>query len=390
MRPFTPKLGFFQPLAASAPIFNEIAALGNVAAAGPTYNASANERNVIPITVPTGGIWIKRFRIRMAGVAAGDKLRAVVYEAPLATTSRLVRYGKDVTLVSGDANNLVDLWLTPNQTPIYLAAGNYMIGVHGSGTSDFQCIGSGAANQYNAQANAFDLSPMYAFGTISSFASQILLQAPYALTSGPAPVQIRSVIGSANTNSAGRLITLPAGSRAGDRIFMDVHSAWDVSSITGITGWTALNTNVGTQWNGRIYTKILTSGDITTGGVTVNFSGNHGSYISLIVMVGNCGIRYTTASRVSTNFTSIPLSTDSSPQVGDTVVWIGTGRSVSGVIVTSDRGQHMTPYSATTNASGRIFYEDSLTVGGVLTATFSFAGVTQNGGGCGVLVLYPL
>ena len=94
-------------------------------------------------------------------------------------------------------------------------------------------------------------------------------QLPYGLPTA-APVMRGTT--AHTTTGASQAMALPAGTVAGDLAVLAVFGGNGVSGITNITGWTSYLTGTGGHWNTQVYTKILTSGDITAASVTVSFS----------------------------------------------------------------------------------------------------------------------
>ena len=92
-----------------------------------------------------------------------------------------------------------------------------------------------------------------------------------------------STIGSFSQNPN---VALPSGSAAGDTILLESghETARSISSFSGITGWTEVPAGAAniTGWRQRIYTKVLTAGDVTAGSVTVNFDAA-GGYSDMIL-----------------------------------------------------------------------------------------------------------
>lgn len=117
-----------------------------------------------------------------------------------------------------------------------------------------------------------------------------------------------------NSNTA--TIALPAGTIAGDVVFLFASSGWNVGNVAG---WTVFDNQTGSNTNGAILAKVMTAADITAGSVTVAFGGSYYGIIALVTIIGTTmsGVRGLTAVRSSSGVTtltfpsSVPfLSTD--------------------------------------------------------------------------------
>ena len=83
-----------------------------------------------------------------------------------------------------------------------------------------------------------------------------------------------------NVNS----ITLPVGTVVNDVVVILTSSDWQVSSIP--TGWTQLDIQIGSNTNGAVYAKEMTSADITAGLVTLNYGGSNDGVIAAVTIEG--------------------------------------------------------------------------------------------------------
>lgn len=90
-----------------------------------------------------------------------------------------------------------------------------------------------------------------------------------ANTAGTPPTIRGSAIQNGNANAY--TVTFPGGAAAGDLAVLFIHHGWNTSSTP--SGWSVLSSNPGTNVNGYVYYKTLSSGDISTGSVTINFAG---------------------------------------------------------------------------------------------------------------------
>jgi hypothetical protein len=118
----------------------------------------------------------------------------------------------------------------------------------------------------------------------------------------------------------------PTGSVAGDRAVIIAGHGWNVSGPSP-GGWTQLDLQSGTNWNGAAYTKLLSSTDISNGFVRMFFGGSYAGAVGGVVFVGATGgIRTDNASRNGSGSTSRTVTTDSTPQAGDYAIAFGSAR----------------------------------------------------------------
>lgn len=89
-------------------------------------------------------------------------------------------------------------------------------------------------------------------------------------------------------SSAGSYVaTLPTGTIVGDVALLFVGGGYGVSSTPLYpAGWTQLDNQQGSNWNGAVFGKVMTSFDIFVGNVTVTNAGSFDSVVGLITFVG--------------------------------------------------------------------------------------------------------
>jgi hypothetical protein len=136
------------------------------------YPATINELNAIPVTVPTGGAYIQKFVLGIFAATNGDLVRPVIYNSSGTAPSTLVAYGPNATITTGMTT--IDL---PFSSTVFLAAGNYWFAVHGSGASDWQCLGSGSPSRYTS--DTFADGPPATWTGGGTFGTYVRVSAPY-------------------------------------------------------------------------------------------------------------------------------------------------------------------------------------------------------------------
>lgn len=167
-------------------------------------------------------------------------------------------------------------------------------------------------------------------------------------------------------------ISFPAGTVAGDLAVLCVGSQ---NSISTPTGWTLQTTTAPSFWAGGIYTKVLTSGDITTGTVTANSTGD--SVATIATFIGStAGIRETPSDPGSGTGTTHSVSTSSGVLSTDSALYFASNRG-SGAL-TFSRGTLKQQGNNGSAASACLYYE-AISAAGVVTAVSSYPSYNPSG-----------
>jgi hypothetical protein len=162
-------------------------------------------------------------------------------------------------------------------------------------------------------------------------------------------------------------ITLPAGSIAGDFAVLFVGGGY--SPVTP-SGWTAINgPTSASNWNGGVFIKSLTSGDITTGSVTVSMGGNFDAYLAMASLTGVTA-SLVSASQNSGGSASVVLPYTGIAGAADVALYFGSNRANS--TNTVSRGSSQQAGTDGANASGCL-YAETLSSSSLPSATFSYS-----------------
>jgi hypothetical protein len=122
-------------------------------------------------------------------------------------------------------------------------------------------------------------------------------------------------------------ISLPAGTAVGDLVVLFVGQGNNVSTPSG---WTSNNAMSGSFWAGGICSKVMTSGDISGGSVSVTTGSFNSAAMMVCFIGGTAGIRETVASRNGSGSTSVlGASTSGSVVNTDTALHFGSNRAAS-------------------------------------------------------------
>lgn len=186
-------------------------------------------------------------------------------------------------------------------------------------------------------------------------------------------------------NNANSLtFTLPASSAEGDWCIIFAGHGFGVNTPTG---WNLQESQTGTNWNGAYFEKELSASDISTGTLSITFTGAYYGIVAGISFTKKPGyIAYYGSSRNSAGAASRALTTNE-PLIatGDYVVTFGSGR-YNGT-VTCDTGSSLQS-SSNLNASGAL-YGGSRGSSGNFTTTVSYGGGTPTGDFQAVIVMTP-
>jgi hypothetical protein len=172
-----------------------------------------------------------------------------------------------------------------------------------------------------------------------------------------------------NTNST--TFTLPSGSAAGDTCYI---FAGHGGAVTVPTGWNTADNETGTNVNGAVFFKTLTSTDITAGSVSISFGAISYGIVSGITFIGATVMR--SLGQYLRNSTGAGPRTLTEPNAtnGDYAIYFGMIKLNS--TITPSRGSSLQT-SSNLNASG-ILYGELLSSTASISETYTF-GATPTG-----------
>lgn len=167
-------------------------------------------------------------------------------------------------------------------------------------------------------------------------------------------------------NTSTSVFPFPTGSVSGDTCVVFAGNGWNVNTPSG---WTSLDNLVGTNVNGAVFYKTLTSGDITTGSVTITYAGTYYGIVAGFTLIGApTSFRTPATQRNSTGATSHTLTTDTTPVSYDIAIYFGMARVATSPTVSVGAQLQQ---SNNANASGVLAWR-KLTASGADSATFSY------------------
>lgn len=170
------------------------------------------------------------------------------------------------------------------------------------------------------------------------------------------------------SNGASYTVTWPSGTLAGDlAVIFGGHGF----GLNAPAGWTTLDNQTGTNFNGAAFSRVLNSADITAGSVTVTVAGTFNGVLSIVTFVGATGgIRSWVAQRNGSGSSSITLNTDGSPLTTDMMLYFGSNRAAS--TDTVSLGSNLRQANDGVAASGCLFAGSPAANGGV-SPVFSYS-----------------
>jgi hypothetical protein len=195
---------------------------------------------------------------------------------------------------------------------------------------------------------------------------------------GTTPVIRGSKIASSSASSY--TITWPTGTVAGDTVYFFGGHGYNYNLPAG---WNQASNLAGSNFNGAVFWKVMTAGDIATGSVTVTTAGAYNGVQALISFAGTVFLRSLTASRNGGGSPTISLPSVFTAQINDMILYWGSNRGVSANTVSL--GATLQTVTAT-EASG-ILTEEVAAVVGSVSPTFGYP-TAGSGNYQAVLALY--
>lgn len=194
---------------------------------------------------------------------------------------------------------------------------------------------------------------------------------------------IRGTTSLATSNSTIN-IPFPAAAVAGDEAFIFVGGGWSVP--TSPTGWTQLDNQAGSNFNGFVAHKTLSSGDISTGFVTVAMAGFFDLFAACLVVEGSTylgAVRSTTFNRSGGSTATDTVTSPSGVVSSDLGVYFGAQRAAT--LPTVNVGTQYEQATTGSNAAGVLAAGPAGT--GTTTAIFTYPGASQSGYYDGIVIV---
>lgn len=180
-------------------------------------------------------------------------------------------------------------------------------------------------------------------------------------------------------NSSSVTITWPTGTVAGDLAIIYVSNGY---FIFDPSGWTVLSNASDNVNRVGIYSRVLNSGDIATGSVTVGCTGSFDGTAGIHTIVGNAAVYFV---RNGNSSNSVSVATSSSPVVTDLALYFCSTRATTARTITCDQGAQD---NAVANAGASIYIGSGVVPTALgFTAVYSLTGGGTDGTTAAILCL---
>jgi len=179
-----------------------------------------------------------------------------------------------------------------------------------------------------------------------------------------APV-VRGIGNGTGTSAGSIVVTFPAGAVAGGLCLISAGHDYNLGLPTG---WTSLFNSTGSTWNGLVCYKILSSGDISTGSVTIAAGGTADWLYQAVTFVGPTGgVRECVGLSTGSGGTAFTLTTSSAVIASDAAFYFSSMRGGS-TPLTINRGISQQTVTGT-NVVG-LLYDESISAAGAVATIY--------------------
>lgn len=186
------------------------------------------------------------------------------------------------------------------------------------------------------------------------------------------------------SSAASYVVPWPTGTVAGDLAIIHIGGGFGISATP--TGWTLLDNQQGSNWNGAMFGKVLSSADITAGSVTITNAGTFDSVVSIITFHGATGGAFGLFSLRNSGGASTEGISTAAFASGAIGVYFGSNRGAS--TDTVNQGTKLQQINDGSNASGCL-YAGAPTAPFVGSAIFSYSSVGSGNYQSILLVIGP-
>jgi hypothetical protein len=125
-------------------------------------------------------------------------------------------------------------------------------------------------------------------------------------------------------------INLPTGTVVNDLVVITMGGIYGLNAYP--TGWSGVENQQGTNWNGAAFYKVMSSADIAAGNVTMTVAGGGYDIVATAVTIKTgtySGLGTYVSQRNGSGSSSITLTTDTSPTTNDYMIYFGSNRGTS-------------------------------------------------------------
>ncbi len=178
----------------------------------------------------------------------------------------------------------------------------------------------------------------------------------------------------ASASASSITVGLPAGSAAGDLALLFATAAFN---LTNPSGWTSIDGAGGLTWNILITQKTLSSGDISTGNVTVNAAGSFDIIGAIAVFVGSLSVREFQDNLNAAGTSTATLTTTGAVTSSDELIYFTSTRTGTAPSITPGSGSTVSLQSATTANADAVLKRQNAP-GGALGVLYGFSSAVSN------------
>ena len=168
------------------------------------------------------------------------------------------------------------------------------------------------------------------------------------------------------SSASSYVVPWPSGTIAGDFAVIYCGHAWPANLPSG---WMENDNQAGSNWNGAVFSKRLSTTDITAGSVTVTFSGGFNGTLAILTTIGDASVKKTDAIRNSSGSSSVTVSSSVAAATTDLLSYFGSNRAAS--TNTVSRGALQRQVNDGSNASGCLYTETG--VSGTVSPNFLYS-----------------
>lgn len=179
-------------------------------------------------------------------------------------------------------------------------------------------------------------------------------------------------------------VNWPTGTIAGDVALIFVGGGFGIASTP--TGWTLLDNQQGSNWNGAVLGKVLASGDISTGHVVITNAGSFDSVVAIITFHGSTSGIFGLLSQRNGSGSSVISLSGAAFSAGAMGVYFGSNRAAS--TNTVSQGTNLQQANDGSAASGCL-YAGAPTAPFVSTAAFNYSSAGSGNYQVQILVAGP-
>lgn len=183
----------------------------------------------------------------------------------------------------------------------------------------------------------------------------------------PVPLSLRGTSTGAGASGSSFAVSFPSGTQVGDLVVIVCNHDFNLSVPSG---WTNQDLHNGTTWNAMTISKVMTSGDISTGSVTISAGGSQDwTYIAAAFIGPTSGIREVDVISMFGGVQPATITTSGAVIATDMALYFATGRQ-TGTTLAISRGIAVTAITGANSQAN--LNSEVLTASGAYATNFTF------------------